>query len=136
MDNLTPQQRKKNMANIRRSGTQIELKFRKYIWNNGLRGYRTNYSKKAGKPDLYFTKKQIAVFIDGCYWHMCPKCFVRPKSHNDYWDSKIEKNAERDKKTNKILKNEGTKIIRFWEHEIKDDINKCYKRLLKVYEIK
>lgn len=136
MDNLTKKQRKKNMANIKRVDTTIELLFRKYIWSKGLRGYRTDYKNIPGRPDIYFIKKKIAVFIDGCYWHKCPKCFVRPKSHNNYWDNKIENNVKRDKKYNKLLKKKGITVIRFWEHQVKDDINKCYSELLETYENK
>jgi len=133
MDTHTPNQRKYNMSQIKSSNTQIELKFRKFIWKKGLRGYRIK-SKVTGKPDLYFNKRRIAVFIDGCFWHKCPVDFIRPKSKNDYWDTKLENNIKRDKKIDLELKTKKIKVVRFWEHEIENDLEKCYSILRTVYE--
>jgi DNA mismatch endonuclease (patch repair protein) len=134
MDNLTPEQRKKCMSNIRAKDTKAELALRSFLWRRNVRGYRVNY-KLVGKPDIYFPSKKIAVFVDGCFWHKCPSCFVKPKSKNDYWDDKIEKNKARDKKTNKTLEGEGIKVIRFWEHEVKKDIDRCFQRFDFTYKM-
>lgn len=133
MDTHTPMQRTYNMSRIRSSNTLTELKFRKFIWQKGLRGYKIK-SKITGKPDIYFSKQRLAVFIDGCFWHKCPIDFIRPKSRNDYWDTKINNNIKRDKKIIKKLSSEGIKVIRFWEHEIVNNTKKCYLRLRTVYE--
>src|SRR4030042_4525594 len=125
MDNLTKEQRCLCMSHIKSRNTKVELNFRKYVWGKGFKGYKIN-SKIIGKPDLYFSKKKIAVFIDGCFWHKCPICFVKPKTKNKYWDVKINNNILRDKKINMELDNKGISVIRFWEHELKKDINKCY----------
>jgi len=135
MDNLTKKQRSYCMSHIKGENTKIELKLRKYVWRKGLRGYRLK-SKILGKPDLYFTKKKIVVFADGCFWHKCPKCFIRPKSRRKYWDKKIKGNIKRDKEITSKLKKNGVRVVRFWEHEIKKDINKCYQKLRKIYEKK
>jgi len=121
------------MSQIRSSNTRIELKFRKFIWRNGLKGYRVK-SDVIGKPDIYFSKQRVAVFIDGCFWHKCPIDFIRPKSENDYWDKKIKNNVARDKKINLELKKKKIKVLRFWEHEIANDIKKCYLVLETAYE--
>ncbi len=133
MDTHTPIQRKYNMSRIKSSNTLIELRFRKFIWKKGLRGYRIK-SKIAGKPDIYFPKQKVAVFIDGCFWHKCPIDFIRPKSRNNYWDIKIENNIKRDKKIDQVLKIQKIKVIRFWEHEIENGIEKCYSILRIAYE--
>lgn len=133
MDILTKEQRSFCMSQIRSKNTLIELKFRKYLYNNGIRGYRVN-NKILGKPDLYFPKKRIAVFIDGCFWHKCPKCFIKPKSKNNFWDKKIRYNILRDKIINKKLNKDGVKILRFWEHDIKNNIEKCYIKFINLYE--
>lgn len=133
MDTHTPTQRKYNMSQIKSSGTLIELKFRKFIWKGGLRGYRIK-SKITGRPDIYFFKQKVAVFIDGCFWHKCPIDFIRPKSRNDYWDNKIKNNVKRDKKINIELKKENIKALRFWEHEIVNNLEKCYSILKTAYE--
>jgi DNA mismatch endonuclease, patch repair protein len=133
MDNLSKKQRSHCMSRIRSNNTKIEIAFRKFVWSRGLRGYRLK-TKFKGRPDLYFPATKIVVFIDGCFWHKCPKCFVRPKSRNEYWDGKIRYNVIRDKKTTRRLRKETFTVIRFWEHEIEDNIERCYKKLKKAYE--
>ena len=118
------------MSQIKGKDTKSEIIFRKYIWSRGTRGYRTN-SKIDGKPDLYFPKKKIAVFIDGCFWHKCPKCFIAPKSNKIFWMDKINGNIRRDRKVNKLLKKDGIRVIRFWEHEITENLKECYNKLKK-----
>lgn len=127
-DTHTEKQRSYNMSQIKRRDTSIELNLRKYIWARGLRGYRVDANIK-GKPDLYFPKHEIAVFVDGCFWHKCPECFIRPKSNTDYWDSKIKRNVERDRKINKELKDKGVQVVRFWEHEVREDVESCFGEL-------
>jgi DNA mismatch endonuclease (patch repair protein) len=80
-------------------------------------------------PDLYFGSKKLAVFIDGCFWHHCPKCFVKPKSNNDYWDAKMARNKKRDRQVNRLLKAESITVMRFWEHDIKKNPEKCLLKL-------
>lgn len=127
-DVLTEEQRSLCMSSIRSKNTKPELLLRKALWANNIRGYRIKNSLP-GKPDLYFPKKKVAVFIDGCFWHKCPKCYVAPKSNKKYWLPKIERNAERDKKITKKLKREGFIVIRLWDHEIKENIKKCVIRI-------
>jgi DNA mismatch endonuclease (patch repair protein) len=133
MDRITKAQRSYNMSRIRSKNTAVEISFRKNLWNSGIRGYRVN-AKIIGKPDLYFSKKKIAIFIDGCFWHKCPRCFIKPKTNLSYWTPKINKNALRDKKNNKDLKSEKIKVLRFWEHEIKNNMERCYNKFSKTYE--
>lgn len=135
MDTHTPKQRTYNMSQIKSSDTKIELKLRKYIWKNGLRGYRIK-SNILGKPDLYFSKQKLAIFIDGCFWHKCSIDFIRPKSKKVYWDNKIEDNLKRDKKVNKELTGAKIRVLRFWEHDLEKDIEKCYIVLKTAYEKK
>lgn len=133
MDTLTKKQRSHCMSQIKSRDTKIELIFRRYIWCRGLRNYRIK-NKITGRPDIYFPKKRIAIFIDGCFWHQCPKCFIKPKSNNKYWDDKIKNNVQRDKKINSELKKQKISVLRFWEHEITSNIEKCHLRLKKIYE--
>ena len=132
MDKITKEQRSHNMSMIRSSNTKPELLFRKYIWNRKIRGYRINYKIKS-RPDVYFPKKKIAIFIDGCFWHKCQECYARPKSNNEYWDRKIENNVIRDDQANQHLKDKGISVIRFWEREISKDIVSCFTRFMDVY---
>ena len=124
------------MSRIKSKNTRMENVFRSYIRNKGIRGCRINSKNIFGKPDLFFGKKKIAVFIDGCFWHKCPKCFNLPKSNFGYWSEKLERNVQRAKEVNKVLKEERVKVIRFWGHEVEKNIEKCYKRLEKELKIK
>jgi len=67
-----------------------------------------------------FRKARIAVFIDGCFWHACQKHCRMPASNRDYWERKIGRNAERDKRVNRELRRRGWRVVRIWEHEIKN----------------
>lgn len=116
MDVHTKERRSYNMSQIKNRDTSTELKLRRYLWGRGIRGYRVN-AKIKGKPDMYFHRKKVAVFIDGCFWHHCPKCFIKPKSNISFWSKKISENIERDKNINKLLHSSGIKVIRIWEHE-------------------
>ena len=129
-DVLTKEQRSYNMSQIRGRDTKPELLLRKYLFSNGLKGYRVR-SRLPGKPDIVFTRYKIAVFVDGCFWHRCPRCFVKPTSNITFWEKKIDGNVRRDKEINKTLRKQGWKVIRFWEHEIKKDLQRCYSRIEK-----
>jgi DNA mismatch endonuclease, patch repair protein len=117
-DVLTQEQRKFNMTRIKGKNTGPEVKLRKLLFANGIRGYRIYY-EIPGKPDIVFVKKKIAIFIDGCYWHKCPVCFQEPETRKEFWMKKIHSNVERDKKINDKLQKEGWNVIRIWEHEIR-----------------
>ena len=99
VDVLTKEQRSYNMSRIRAKDTKPELKLRKLLFENGIRGYRIHYNLP-GKPDVVFVKKRIVVFVDGCYWHKCPVCFVEPETRKEFWMKKIEGNVNRDKEIN------------------------------------
>ena len=125
-DVLNSAQRKYNMSRIRAKNTGPEIKLRKLLWSHGIRGYRIHYTL-TGKPDIVFTKKKVAIFIDGCYWHKCPICFQEPETRKEFWMKKIGSNVERDLKNTQQLQDEGWTVLRFWEHEIRktpDDVVK------------
>lgn len=130
MDNLTKEQRRKNMQNIRSLGTIPEK-----ILAKNLRAHKIYFACNAaslpGKPDIIFRRKKIAIFVDSDFWHGHPKRFIMPKTNLEYWRPKIERNIRRDKEVNKILKKDGWIVIRFWEHEVKRNAEKCVQRILK-----
>ena len=109
--------RSKIMSRIRSKNTSPEQTLRKELWKRGLR-YRVHY-EIPGRPDIVFPKQKVAIFVDGCFWHMCPSCFSMPKSNLDYWEPKLKRNIMRDKRINAMLEKQGWKVIRIWEHEIK-----------------
>lgn len=128
MDILTKQQRSHRMSLIRSADTAIELKLRKLIWSRGMKGFRVK-SKIIGRPDIYFPRKGLAIFADGCFWHGCEKCFKAPRRNKKYWSAKIERNKKRDMFISHHLKNFGIKVIRLWEHEVNSDLEKCYSKI-------
>jgi len=116
------------MSRIRGKNTGPELKLRKLLFANGIRGYRVHYNL-VGKPDIVFTKNKIVIFIDGCYWHRCPFCFQEPETRKEFWIRKINSNIDRDRKVNEQLKNDGWMVLRFWEHEVKKNPNDVLKKI-------
>lgn len=117
MDVLTKRQRSYNMSRIKNKNTSPEIILRKKLWGYGVRGSRTK-STITGNPDFYFPSQKLAVFVDGCFWHRCPRCFIKPQSNKLFWGKKIGRNIERDGEVKKHLKSEGITVLRFWEHEI------------------
>ena len=135
-DRITKEQRSKNMSHIRSKDTSIELKVRKYLFSLGYR-YRVNYKKLPGKPDIVFTKKKIAIFIHGCYWHghNCNSRYAHiSKSNTNYWNTKIQRNQERDKRNIEQLEKDGWKVIVLWECEIKDNFGSIQGNLIRIFK--
>ena len=131
-DDLTPEQRRRNMQAIRSKDTSIELALRKALWERGIR-YRKNYKKLIGKPDIAITKYKIAVFCDSDYWHGYDweNRNQRINSNRDYWVPKIERNMERDREVTSALQSEGWLVIRFWEWQIKKHLDECVEEVLR-----
>lgn len=126
MDDLTPEQRKKNMRAIRSKDTTIELALRKALWQRGIR-YRKNYKGLIGKPDIVITKYRIAVFCDSDFWHGYDweNRKARIKSNQNYWIPKIERNMKRDREVAAALVEQGWIVLRFWEHTIRKELEEC-----------
>lgn len=117
VDVLTREQRSYNMSMIRGGNTAPEIELRKLLSARGLKDYRLHY-KLTGKPDIVFPKRKIVIFIDGCFWHRCPKCFKKPATNRKFWLEKIDSNVKRDKLVITELRKKGWKVLRIWEHEI------------------
>ena len=138
-DDLTKEQRRKNMQHIRSNDTKIEVLLRKALWKRGYR-YRKNYKDLPGKPDIALTKYKIAIFCDE-FFHGKDWEVLRPrleKSNNsEYWISKISKNRKCDDEVNKKLLFMGWTVIRFWGNDIKNNTDECIKVIDEaVFEIK
>ena len=130
MDDLTSEQRRKNMQHIRSKDTSIEIKLRKALWHEGIR-YRKNYKALPGKPDIAITKYRIAIFCDSSFWH--GRDFDKKKpvdTNHEYWDSKIKKNMKRDLDVNRQLKEMGWLVLRFWDIEINKQLEMCVNTVL------
>jgi len=118
MDNLTTEKRSKVMASIRGKNTRPEITIRKKLWTMGHR-YRIHDKTVFGTPDISNKSKRIAVFIDGCFWHGCKRCYVEPKTNTKFWRDKISRNQERRKTVRRNLRKDGWKVMEFWEHDIR-----------------
>lgn len=131
MDNLTKEQRAKNMRNITSSGTRAELLLAKALWKSGLR-YRKNDKTVLGRPDFTLKRYKIAVFCDGEFWHgkNWSVANKRIKSNRNYWVKKIEQNIQRDKNVTRQLKKQGWKVLRFWSKQIEKDSYKCAAKVI------
>jgi len=92
--------------------------------------FSTNVNTIFGKPDIVFRRKRVLIFIDSCFWHGCPKHCRIPSARKIYWLNKINRNKNRDKKVNRALKKDKWKVIRFWEHTLKKDLDSCLQRIL------
>ena len=136
-DDLTPEQRRRNMQAIRSKDTTIELRLRKALWERGVR-YRKNYKVLIGKPDIAITKYKIAVFCDSDYWHGYDweNRNQRIKSNRDYWIPKIERNMERDREVSEALQKAGWIVLRFWEWQIRKHLNECVDAVLQAIDDK
>nr|MDE0500877.1 very short patch repair endonuclease [bacterium] len=107
------------MSRVRSAHTAPEMVIRRELHRRGLR-YRVNMPlPEIGRirPDIVFTRAQVAVFVDGCFWHRCPEHGSSPKSNADWWCRKLDTNVERDRKTDNLLAEAGWTVIRIWEHE-------------------
>ncbi|MBI5804778.1 very short patch repair endonuclease [candidate division TA06 bacterium] len=129
MDNLTKKQRRINMQRIRSVGTKPEKIIAQQLRKKGI--YFSQHLKSLpGKPDFVLRKYGVVVFVDSDFWHCNPKHFIMPKTNKIYWKTKISNNIKRDKIVNKLLKGNGWKVIRIWEYDINNSLNRT---LLKIY---
>jgi DNA mismatch endonuclease (patch repair protein) len=130
MDNLTPEQRRKNMQAIKSTATKDEVRLMNALWHLGYR-YRKNNKKVFGKPDITFAKYKIAIFIDSEFFH--GKDWevqqLRIKSNRDYWIPKIERNRRRDIEVNAHLISENWTVLRFWSKEVQKELNACLQKI-------
>ena len=90
-----------------------------------IRGWRINARDVFGHPDFVFDDYKIAIFVDGCFWHGCNKCRNIPTSNRSFWSHKISSNKLRDRKVTRKLRRTGWQVLRFWEHQLRIDPQKC-----------
>lgn len=120
-DNLSPQDRQKTMRAVKSKGTSLERSLCSMLAGMHLAGWRQNADDILGKPDVVFDTEQVAIFVDGCFWHGCPLCKRKlPVANRLYWTQKIQRNVERAQTCNLKLADAGWKVIRIWEHQLRD----------------
>lgn len=127
----TTKQRSKHMSKIKSKDTKPEKKLRKFLWDLGIR-YRKNVKKLPGTPDIVISKYNLVIFVDGEFWHGYNWEIKKQKlkSNRDFWIPKIERNVQRDRENNLKLTNDGWRVMRFWEHQIKKEFNVCINTIL------
>ena len=127
----TTKKRSKMMSKIRGKNTKPEMLFRKALWKKNIR-YRVDNKKLPGKPDVSIQKYKLAIFIDGEFWHGYNWDIrnIQIKSNREFWVPKIERNMQRDRQVNRQLNDMEYTVFRFWEKEIKNELNKCINDVL------
>ncbi|GII34149.1 very short patch repair endonuclease [Planotetraspora mira] len=112
--------RSRNMQANRRANTKPEVALRSALHRLGYRyrkDYRLDLQGVRVRPDIVFTSRKIAVFVDGCFWHVCPDHGRHPSTNEWYWAPKLLRNMERDQLVNAALEAAGWHVVRLWEHE-------------------
>ena len=131
-DFLTKPQRSALMSAIKGKGNKdTELALVKLFRCHGITGWRRGQDV-FGRPDFLFRRNRLALFVDGCFWHGCPRCYRRPKSNRKFWDNKIARNRERDRRVSRELRKLGWRVIRIWEHDLAKRGGACIRRIQRV----
>jgi len=131
MDVISKTKRSDLMRKIKSKETRIEVLFRKKLWQKGFR-YRKNVSSYFGKPDILLKKYKTVILIDSCFWHGCAKHFRQPSTRKKYWIEKIERNRKRDAQVNRHYKKTGWKVVRVWEHDLKNKLDLSVDKAIKI----
>lgn len=119
VDTLSPAQRSERMSRIRSSDTSPELALRSALHRKGLR-YSLRNNALPGKPDIAFPRRQLAIFVHGCFWHRHENCSIShiPKSNTSFWLAKFDRNVSRDRRAQEELLEMGWKVYVVWECEL------------------
>jgi len=131
-DNMSKEQRSYTMSRIRSRGNlTTEDKLAKIFRAHGIKGWRRHVDLP-GRPDFAFRKEKVAIFVDGCFWHGCPRCKLKPKTNIEYWTKKIHSNRRRDRIVRSQLEAKGWVVVRIWEHSLSNPsrIAKAIEKLL------
>ena len=121
MDRVSKEQRSLVMSTVRAKGTKLEDRFCAALRGEGMRGFRRNVESLPGRPDVVFRAARVAIFLDSCFWHGCPRHLRMPASNLDYWTQKIRRNKARDKAAARLLRADGWTVVRVWEHRLRDE---------------
>lgn len=122
---------RRSMQGNTSSDTKPEVCLRKALWAAGLRGYRKNYKRWPGKPDVAYVGRKVAVFVHGCFWHGCPECpgGRLPATNTEFWRAKLERNQLRDVMTVQALSDLGVETVVLRECSLKRDLESCVDRV-------
>ena len=118
MDTLKKEERRRTMQAIKGRNTKPEMIVRSYLFSKGLR-FRVNVRKLPGTPDIVLKKWKCAIFVNGCFWRGHQGCFILPKTNTEFWENKIQRNINRDRKNIIELESMGWRTLVVWECEIR-----------------
>jgi len=128
-DVFTKAKRSEVMSRIRGRGNKgTEVLLAGLLRKNGITGWRRHLSI-FGKPDFAFPRQRVAIFVDGCFWHGCPKHSSMPVNNRLFWEAKLSANKRRDRLVTKTLRQLGWSVLRIWEHELCKDATTCVARI-------
>ena len=117
-DVLSKGRRSYCMSRIRGSGNrETELRMISLFRQNKITGWRRRWPLM-GRPDFVFPDSRVALFVDGCFWHGCPKHYIKPKNNSAFWKRKLHANRARDRQVNRELRRKGWRVVRIWEHDL------------------
>ena len=126
MDFLTTAERSKRMSLIKGKWTKQEKKMHNFL--KGRKIKHCMHPPLPENPDILVGEK-TAIFLNGCFWHKCPKCYKEPQSRKEYWIQKIEQNVKRDRRKTRLLREAGYKVVNIWEHDMLKNFERCFKRV-------
>ena len=123
--------RSRQMAAVKWQGNRTtEARLRGALAAAGISGWKIAPRDVSGKPDFYFPKRRLAVFVDGCFWHGCRRCGHVPKTNGGFWHAKIVGNRARDRQIRIQLQMSNIRALRFWEHELREGLPRCVARVI------
>ena len=129
-DHVDRATRSRIMAAVKSRGTRsTERRLMSALSRARISGWIAQARDLPGTPDIAFEKNRVAIFVDGCFWHGCFKCYRRPKSSQAYWDDKLKRNSTRDRKNRAGLRRNGWSVVRFWEHEVSSSLALCVEKI-------
>ncbi|MCI0462562.1 MAG: very short patch repair endonuclease [Gemmataceae bacterium] len=135
MDRHSKEQRSRNMARIRKFGNEsTEMRMLRLFRQHGIKGWRRHLDLP-GRPDFTFRRERVVLFIDGCFWHRCPRCNWTPASNTEYWAAKFARNLATDRDANRALRRAGWKVLRIWEHWLKQEPERVVARITRALSL-
>jgi DNA mismatch endonuclease (patch repair protein) len=119
------------MRGIGTKRTGVERRVRKVMRSEKIR-FKGNVRSLPGSPDLVIPNLKLAIFVNGCFWHGCPRCYTAPKHNRAWWNRKISNNRRRDRRVTRQLRDKGFSVVHLWEHDsderIRTRVRYAYKR--------
>jgi DNA mismatch endonuclease (patch repair protein) len=111
-----------------RGNKATELALAKVFRQNRITGWR-RHQAHFGKPDFAFARFRVAVFVDGCFWHGCPKHSTMPRGNRAFWAQKLAANKARDRLVTRTLRSAGWRVVRIWEHDLTKRASVCVAKI-------